>query len=144
VGGRFKLERPAHRRYFVVITRGEPHWWDRFLAPGKTHCALLIWDEFVYLYLNPTLGITEVSLVTTGDAEFAPPEQILAEDPDAVIVEAELEWDEGMRAPWIWAPVTCVEIVKSALGIRRFWLWTPLQLERYLRSRPWARTSPTS
>lgn len=135
MGDRALLESPPHRRYFVVVTAGEHRWWDRFLATGKTHCVLLIWDEFVWLVVNPTLGITEVHMVAPPGGQFTDPLNWL-EDPDASVYEADLQYDEGMRAPWVWSPITCVEVIKSCLGIRAFWLWTPRQLERYLIARP--------
>lgn len=129
-----ELHQPEHRRYFVVITSGLRYWWDRLLAPKKSHCFLLVWDEFMWICMNPTLGITELSVITMPDEVFAHPD-VWLDDDDAVVVEAALQWDERARVPWVWSPVTCVEIVKSCLGIRRFWLWTPRQLERYLRDR---------
>ena len=132
MGDRPKLPRPSHRRYFVVFTQGIPQWYDWFFPRGYAHTYLLIWDEFCWIVLHPTTGITEVHLI--GMPEFSHPDNWL-QDPDATVVEAELEWDEGMRNPWILTPMTCVEVVKSALGVRRFWLLTPRQLEAYLRRR---------
>lgn len=129
-----KLGRPAHRRYFFVCTQGNWHWWDLFLRRGYAHCFLLIWDECVWIAVHPTQSITEVSLVMPYKGEFANPKEWLL-DPKATVVEAELEWSDSMRVPWVISPVTCVEVIKSVLGIRRFWLWTPYQLQRYLTRR---------
>lgn len=133
MGDRPTIPRAPHRRYFVVVTKGERHWWDFALDRGKTHCMLLIWDEFLWIAVNPTVGITEMTYVPMAEGFRHPAEWL--DDEHADVLEAELEWDEGMRVPWVWAPVTCVEIVKACLGIRRFWLWTPRQLGRYLRRR---------
>jgi hypothetical protein len=94
----------------------------------------MIWDEFVWLCVNPTLGITEVSLIPTPDMKFIHPSDWLG-DPYAQVIEVELEYDDDMRHPWVIGAITCVEVLKSCLGIRRFWLLTPHQLERYLRRR---------
>jgi hypothetical protein len=129
VANRPKLDRPDHRRYFVVFTQGEPRWYDRFFDQGYAHTYLLIWDEFCWIVLHPTTGITQIHL--NGMPEFQHPDEWLG-DEEATVIEAELEWDERWRNPWVFAPISCVEVVKSALGIRQFWLWTPRQLEKYL------------
>lgn len=128
------LKPPAHRRYFVVFEQGNPHWLDLFLSRGYGHCHLLVWDDPLWLHVHPTWQITE--LVVLDLVEFLHPARWpeICET-EAEVIEVAPEWDERMRNPWVWGPVSCVEVVKCFLGIRRFWVWTPAQLARYLRRR---------
>lgn len=125
------LEDGGIRRYFVVCTQGAPHWWDLFFKYGFTHAYLLIWHDPLWLCVNPTHNITQV--FTIPCYEWREPRELI-DDPHATIYETRIRSDERFRAPWMWAPITCTEIVKSTLGIRRFWLWTPYQLAKYLRA----------
>lgn len=129
-GVRPRHESESTRRYFVVFTQGPWHWWDWFFKRGYCHCYLLIWDDPLWLCVEPTMQITQV--FTIPKYEWCDPFTMLG-DPNAKIVETWLRCDETMRTPWVWSPVTCTEIVKSILGIRAFWMWTPWQLAKYLR-----------
>lgn len=124
----------TQQRFVVVFTEVErTHWWDRFLAPGFRHCYVLVWDEVVWLYVDPAIGRTRVLILDQYEPRH-PREWI--HDPDATLIEARADLDDlRLRCPWIFGPITCVEGVKAVLGIRKFWLFTPLQLFRYLRRR---------
>lgn len=41
----------------------------------------------------------------------------------------------SMRQWWHFGPISCVEIVKMALGINAFWVRTPWQLHQYINRR---------
>lgn len=126
------IERPAHRRYFTVFLQGEPHWLDWFLARGYGHCYLLVWDDPLWLLVHPTLQIVELTVL--DHHEFTHP-GLWPEHEAAEVIECELEWDGRVRTPWAFGPLSCVELVKAFLGIRRFWIWTPAQLAGYCRRR---------
>lgn len=132
VADRGELEQPAHRRYFVVFLQGEPHWMDWFLAPGYGHCYLLVWDADRWIWIHPTLQIVQVT-VDRLYGRLHP--QIWPEHETARVIEVGLQGDERNRTPWMFGPLSCVELVKAFLGIRRFWIWTPRQLARYLERR---------
>lgn len=119
------------RRYFLVCTNPiMSHWWDRMMRPGFRHCYVLIWEGAAWLYADPTLSRTHVSILDYYENEH-PAEWI--EDSDASVIEVEVCNDPyRLRSPWIIGPMTCVEGCKALLGIRSFWLWSPLRLARYL------------
>jgi hypothetical protein len=124
------------QRFFLVCTKGRPHWWDRWLQPGFTHCYLLIWDEVVWLLADPTLSHLRVAILDQYEPED--PASWLV-DPDATIIEARPEVVDTYRArsPWVAGPLTCVETCKAVLGIRDFWILTPWQLYRRVRRTAW-------
>ena len=120
------------QRFFLVCTAGRRHWWDRWLRPGFTHCYLLVYDEVVWLLVDPTLSHLRVAILDQYEPEH-PASWIV--DEDATIIEARPEVADSYRsrAPWVVGPLTCVETCKQALGISDFWILTPWQLYRHLR-----------
>ena len=123
------------RRYFVVCAESiVPHWWNFLLRRGYRHCYLLVWEGAVWLHVDPTMDRARVVILDLFDGFEHPAEWI--EDDTARIFEA---WPEPesdrLRQPWIVGPITCVELVKAFLGIRKFWCFSPWQLAQELRRR---------
>jgi hypothetical protein len=122
------------RRYFLVCSNGScTHWWDRLFKPGFRHCYVLIWEGTVWLYVDPTLFRTHVSILDHYRDDH-PYHWI--EDPDVTVLEVpvdatSLRW----RAPWCFGPLTCTEGCKAILGVRHLLLWTPWRLYRHLKAK---------
>jgi hypothetical protein len=121
-------------RYFVVCTQSlKRYWWTPYLRHNYSHCYLLIWEGACWLYLDPVMNRAHVAILDFY--EFQHP-AVWLKDPRARVFEAWPKPDaERLRAWWLFGPLTCVEIVKSFLGIGGFWIWTPWQLAQYLRKR---------
>jgi len=124
----------SERRYFVVCTQSlTSYWWTPLLRHSYSHCYLLVWEGAVWLYLDPVMNRAHVTILDLY--EFHHPAEWLL-DPQARVFEAWPEAEsERLRTPWLFGPLTCVEIVKAFLGIGRFWIWTPWQLAQHLRKR---------
>lgn len=120
---------PAVAAYVVFCARTDLAWL-RVLRPGFRHCFLALNDGRHWLTLDPLATYTEVA-VQPVPADFDLPDWYRAEG--HIVVPAAV--DRGRARPAPWAPYTCVEAVKRALGIHDRWLLTPYQLYRHLRRR---------
>lgn len=101
--------------------------WLRLLKPGFRHCFVLLPDPVGWVLLDPMAHATLVRVLPSTPAAtlFA---RLLAEGLVAVPVRPRAA--PRRAAPW--APFTCVEAVKRALGVRARGVWTPWQLFRLL------------
>ena len=115
---------------WVVFTHPDKtYWWSRFLTPGFGHCYLLMQTGGRWVILN--WGVDALRLAVTHMPTYASLSEFLRPGDTAVRVRAELR--ERYRAPWVFGPLTCVEMVKAVLGIRSPWILTPHQLYRRVR-----------
>lgn len=116
---------------WVVFTRPErPYWWARFLKPGFGHTYLLMQTAGRWVVLN--YGVDALCLAVTHIPAYASLGEFVKPGDTVVRVRAELR--ERYRVPWVFGPLTCVEMVKAVLGIRSPWILTPHQLYRRIRS----------
>jgi hypothetical protein len=105
-------------------------WYRHVLQPGYGHVAALGYREGVWVYFDPGSDFSDIMLIDGPDLK---PEDMLP-DHQIVLVEARRR-KQIHRWPWIFGPVTCVEAIKSLLGIRNPLIWTPYQLFRYCQAR---------
>lgn len=118
------------RRYFLVCCGGrEQHWWNRFFRPGFRHCYVLIWEGVTWLYIDPTLYRTHVSILEHYQDNH--PREWIDDDSASYYQVAVEPHPTRMRVPWCLGPLTCVEGCKALLGIREFLVWTPWQLAQH-------------
>lgn len=103
-------------------------WWDRFLAPGFQHVSAFRRDGRLWIHVAPTIAFTDVNVLRTD----ANPWEMF---PTATFQRVtSMRSLEGWRVPWVFSPMTCVEMCKGLLGIREFWLFTPYQLYQFCKS----------
>lgn len=113
--------------YVVFGNTGERHWWNNILKPGFQHCWAVRRQGDLWVVLHSGIGVTEV---------FAAPGTL--EDIVRIVGYSAIIHVRGwvnssrVRVPWVVAPQTCVEQVKTLLGIRCGWIVTPYQLYRHL------------
>lgn len=111
----------------VVFSGRADLWWLRLLKPGFRHCLLLLRAPGGWIVYDPMAHATALTL--------------LADPPGTELVAGLL--DQGVAAVPVrprrpparaapWAPFTCVEAVKRALGIHARRVVTPWQLFRHL------------
>ena len=125
------------RNWFVVYHHRIPFFrFTKWLKPGFRHVELArpvqygpgLSDVF-WLHVLPTFEMldAEVSLDPT------PP---WVRCPQATIQHVTASRPLGNVRQWFHiGPVSCVEIVKNALGINAFWVRTPWQLYQYINRR---------
>jgi hypothetical protein len=113
--------------YVVFGNTGERHWWNHILKQGFQHCWALRRQGDLWIIFHTGLGVTE-TYAAMGELE-----DVVRFVDDRVIIRVS-GWVDTLRirVPWVVAPQTCVEQVKSLLGIRAFWVLTPYQLYRHL------------
>lgn len=122
--------------YVVYRRRPFRHWWGRMLHPDFRHVEL--WRPMQY---GP--AITDVQwLMVCGTYEFLEADLVIdprppwVRDPKCTVQRVTASRSlSSIREPFFLGPMTCVEYVKAALGIRSIWLRNPHQLYRYIAKR---------
>jgi len=118
-----------HRRYWT-------RWFFRGLKKGFQHVELArpirIGPEIgdvVWLHMLPAFEMLDAELAF----DSRPP---WVRCPESTVQKVTAMRPKGKVRSWFHiGPITCVEAVKWALGIRSFWLRTPWQLYRYIQRR---------
>ncbi len=103
--------------------------WRHLLKNGFQHVQAIRREGPYWLRVNPHLEFMDVELIRSDCAPHA-----LLENTHCQRVVA-LRRLHRWRTPHIFAPATCVEVVKELLGIRAWWMITPRQLFDYVRVR---------
>ncbi|MCA8932977.1 MAG: hypothetical protein KDA49_10950 [Rhodospirillaceae bacterium] len=102
-------------------------WWLRLLRPGFRHCFLVLSDGQHWITLDPLSTVLEVA-VQPVPASFDLPGWY--RERGLTVLPARI--GPPPARPLLLAPLTCVEVVKRALGISDRWVLTPFQLFRRL------------
>ena len=117
--------------YLIFTEVKRQRWWDRLLKPGFNHVYAMRWDGFNWLIVNPRSDFLSVEVSTICDHNL----RDLAIGEATATVGVLCEIPKGrLRSRFFAGPVTCVEVVKSLLGIRAWFLFTPWQLYNYARA----------
>ncbi|NQV45438.1 MAG: hypothetical protein HQ501_11065 [Rhodospirillales bacterium] len=102
--------------------------WLRLLKPGFRHCFVLLELDTGWVMLDSLAHWIHVAIippVSSGDLAS------WYRDHGYRTVTLKCSPPPNSAAPW--APFTCVETVKRALGIHRSGIWTPHQLWQFLQ-----------
>lgn len=110
---------------FVIYSK-TARWWGRLLG-DYSHVSLIIRRGDNWIWFEPSVGFSEVQIFPMGMKWRGFFE-------NATHVQKFRVWRDvkRYRAPWLFRPFTCVEQVKSFLGIQSFWVLTPKQLFKRL------------
>jgi hypothetical protein len=119
---------PQARRALVVFTPGPRPWWLAGLKRGFGHC-------FVVLDLGDRWILLE-SLAHLLECRALPANSVAAlagyyADQGFVVLAVPIATPARRLAPIM--PLTCVEVVKRAIGLHSRRILTPFQLFRYLK-----------
>jgi hypothetical protein len=106
--------------------------WLAWLKPGFRHCYCLVQAERGWILVDPLLRNLHVTWLDLPN-EFDPVEYYIARG--RIVVSG---WSQvfGPTTASL-RPVTCVEIVKRALGLGHLRAWTPYMLHRVLIDLGW-------
>lgn len=102
--------------------------WLRILKPGFRHCFVLLEFEEGWVMLDSLAHWFHIAILPAVSVDEL--SAWYASRNYRVIV---VQYTQPPKKPAPWAPFTCVETVKRALGIRRPWVWTPHQLWLFLK-----------
>lgn len=109
-------------------TPERPRWHLRGLRDGFRHCDVWVRDRGVWVCMEPYFEFPALR------AHTADPWDVVDKALKPTFVRAQRVVRLGsLTTPWLLGPLTCVEAVKLALGVRAFWVRTPHQLYQYLR-----------
>lgn len=97
----------------------------RMLKRGFQHVLALRRDGRVWVAIHPHFSFVDVQIIR---ADLTPWEMYPRSTIQHVTAMRTNAWSSGA---WHIGPLTCVDLVKSLLGIRDWRIWTPWQLYRY-------------
>lgn len=115
--------------YVVFCKGGHDLWWKRWLKEGFGHVYIVqrsLGGEF-WIIADPMLSHLDLRLEMVVDY---PHIRILV-GPWAVVLPVKAKID-GSHQRVGFALISCVEIAKAVLGIKKWWIVTPWQLYKHL------------
>ena len=118
----------SHKRLYLVYEDKEPHWWSYFFKSGYKHVSAVIFDGLFWIKMDFTLGYTDIDVLCYDWHDTI---KDVTRDQDMITQYVEAWRKPRYRVRSIFAPWTCVEAMKSLLGIRAWWVITPYQLYKY-------------
>lgn len=108
--------------FFVFCDTDQRHWYNLWLKPGFQHVWALRYQGDQWIAISPQQGFTDVDVISDG--------RLINTNPTILHVKAS-RVTQRVRVPWLLMPFTCVEQVKSLIGLRH-WSMTPWQLYKAL------------
>jgi hypothetical protein len=111
--------------------------WLKILKPGFRHCMVMWHDGQGWVCIDPLSHMLDIQMLGDGDLDM--PAVMKAQG--HVVIKTHRRNPKKIAPPDI---LSCVSIVKRALGIHRFFIVTPLQLYRYLMRERNARVFDTN
>jgi hypothetical protein len=120
------------RKYYVIFRKsGLKDWRLTWLQPNFQHVFIARKSDYGYFWIitNPKGGnvITEIESLKDENGEDVTIRDMF---PDDIILEYQSKVHERMQIAIV--VMSCVEIVKMMLGIRKWWIVTPYQLYKYI------------
>lgn len=112
----------------VVFTDRTDVWWLKFLRRGFRHCFICIRFANQWIAVEPMLHRVEITRLDLPDSVNL---QRWFEDEGDISVSLH-PLDAPEAKPLTPAFITCVELVKRVLGLRRAFILTPYQLYTHL------------
>ena len=115
-------------KYTVFFTyASQPHWWTRLLRPGFSHVYMVEFLPQGCIVINPNISSLEIKYYLTGENLPDNLQQL------AVPVDIKTNIDHCKKQPVFFRLFSCVEVVKSILGIRNRLIITPNQLYKHIK-----------
>lgn len=134
---------PSYPRLFYIVFRDsiKRNWWDVFTQPGFRHCAVMEEVQIPYPSLFSSTG-TVFTDVVRGEAVIEvfckPAHELIFDRMKRRKVSIAISFVVDKKSTLRYIPfgmLSCVGIVKSLLGVRKWWILTPYQLFKYLEKR---------
>lgn len=110
-----------------IIFKQSSRWWGRLFKKDFSHCFALVRQDGLWVQVDPSLSVLAVNVLPVG----VPLRKMF---PDCAKFVRFKRWipENLVRTPWLLVPLTCVEQMKSLLGVRNPLLLTPYQLFKHL------------
>lgn len=116
------------QKAWVVFTDQADLPWLKVLRKGFRHCFVILHDGENWLSVDPLAHRIEAQIQHV-QKDFDLPAWL--EERGHIVIRAKIH--EGQKIMPV-MPVTCVEVVKRVLGVRRRFIFTPWQLYRHIRA----------
>jgi len=118
------------RYYFVYEDDGTRYWYSDFLKPGFKHVTAVKYNGLFWLKMDLSLGWTEFDVLPFDQYDTI---HDVLKDVDYTHLQYVEAWRKPRyRVRSLFAPWTCVEAMKSLLGIRACLVTTPYQLYKHM------------
>lgn len=117
--------RPRGQSLAVVIFTCSSLGYLKALRAGYRHCMIAMQDGGEWILLDPLSNGLQITRL--GEAR---PDEIIAAFRENGLDAVAAQRRAPLRRELPWAPFTCVEAVKRALGMDARWVMTPWQLHQ--------------
>ena len=118
----------SHAKYYFIYEDKECHWWNKWFKIGYKHVYAIKFNGLFWIKMEFALGYTEFDVLPYDWHDTI--NDVL--EGQKVTIQHVKAWRKPRyRVRLIYAPWTCVEAMKSLLGIRAWWMVTPYQLYKY-------------
>ena len=115
--------------YLVYTDDADSPWFLRYLKKGYKHVYLVKFDGLFWIKLEYTLGFQDIRVLPYDMYDSI--ETIIGDEKyQKVTVRRKIK-----RYRTFIAPPSCVEAMKSVMGLREYFLLTPWQLFNYVEQR---------
>ena len=114
----------SRTRIYLLYSDKDDTWWSKFLKKGYKHVLAVKFDGIFWIKMDYTLGWTDCDVLLYDNKDTI---KDVAKGYKTQYVEV---W-RRQRYRRLFAPHSCVEMMKSLLGIRAWWILTPYQLYKY-------------
>lgn len=116
------------QQIYLIYEDRESHWWSHFFKKGYKHVFALRFDGFFWIKMDFLMGWTDFGVVPYHDCATI---KDITNGRNVIVQYVEAWRKPRYRVRLLFAPWTCVEAMKSLLGIRAWWVITPYQLFKY-------------
>ena len=119
----------SRTQIYLIYTSKSEFWWSKLLKKDYKHVFAVKFDGLFWVKMDLTLGWTEYGVLAYDYKDTID---------DVIQGKARYQYVEVWRKTRyrrLFAPWTCVEMMKSLLGIKAWWILTPYQLYKYCEAR---------
>lgn len=112
----------------VVFRENQGLWWLRFLKSGFRHCFIILETDRGCVWVDPVSNRFSIKILEGHELKG-----LVAwyRNMDMKVLEVSVLDSPGKS--FIWAPLTCVEVVKRLIGLNTMFICTPWQLYKYIK-----------
>jgi len=116
--------------YFIYEDDGTRYWFTRFLKKGFKHVTAIKFNGLFWIKMDLSLGWTDFDVLPYDRYDTI---HNVTEHMDFTHIQyVEAYMKPRYRVRSLFAPWTCVEAMKSLIGIRACFVTTPYQLFKYI------------
>jgi len=112
----------------IVFSDNTGVWWLKYLKAGFRHCFIILETDRGCVWVDPLSSSFTIKILEGYELNSL----VRWYRDTGMRVVAVSEQPHGQQ-PFVWAPMTCVEVVKRLIGIRDPFVLTPWQLYKTIK-----------